>query len=328
MFDKSRIGRRFFVGLAAAAIFLTGIFSLGAWPVPAHAQTQAKEFRVGWQKGSNLAILKARGNLDKRLGAAGVKVTWIEFTAGPQMLEGLNVGSIDFACVGETPPVFAQAAGAALVYVANEPPAPDAEKILVPRTSPIKSVTELKGKRVVLNKGSNVHYLLLKGLARAGLRYSDVKVVYLPPPDARVAFESGDVDAWVIWDPFAQAAIGQIGARELLGGKGAGVENYNFYLSTAPFSRNHPEVLKWALEEIRVTGDWVTSHFGEAAEILAPQIGLSKEITEEALRHYGYGVTYPLADNVIANQQAIADAFHGLKLIPKRLDVKSVVWKP
>jgi sulfonate transport system substrate-binding protein len=99
-------------------------------------------------------------------------------------------------------------------------------------------------------------------------------------------------------------------------------------LSTTSFSKNSPEVLKWALEEIRITGDWVASHFDEAAEILAPQIGLSKEITRDALRHYGYGVTYPLADNVIANQQAIADAFHELKLIPKKLDVQSVVWRP
>ncbi|MDR2690396.1 MAG: sulfonate ABC transporter substrate-binding protein [Azoarcus sp.] len=327
MFDKLHTGRRSFIGMVAAVVSLTGI--LGAWPAVAQqAQTQAKEFRVGWQKGSNLAILKARGNLDKRLNAAGVKVTWIEFTAGPQMLEGLNVGSIDFACVGETPPVFAQAAGAALVYVANEPPAPNAEKILVPKNSPIKSVAELQGKRIVLNKGSNVHYLLLRGLERAGLKYADAKVIYLPPPEARVAFESGDVDAWVIWDPFAQAAIGQIGARELLGGKDAGVENYNFYLSTASFSKNHPEVLQWALEEIRVAGDWTISNFGDAAKILAPQIGLSEEITRDALQHYGYGVTYPLADKVIANQQAIADAFHELKLIPKQLDVQSVVWKP
>ncbi|MDR0716535.1 MAG: sulfonate ABC transporter substrate-binding protein [Azoarcus sp.] len=327
MIDKLHAGRRTFIGaLAAAAVALGAPGAGDAWAQD--GRTQAREFRVGWQKGSNLAILKARGNLDKRLSAAGVKVTWIEFSAGPQMLEGLNVGSIDFACVGETPPVFAQAAGAALVYIASEPPAPDAEKILAPKNSSIKSVAELKGKRVVLNKGSNVHYLLLRALEREKLAYSDVTVVYLPPPDARVAFESGDVDAWVIWDPFAQAAISQIGARELLGGKGAGVENYNFYLSTTPFSKNHPEVLKWALEEIRVTGDWVTSHFDEAADILAPQIGLSKEITRDALRHYGYGVTYPLPPNVIANQQAIADAFHGLKLIPKKLDVRSVVWKP
>jgi sulfonate transport system substrate-binding protein len=332
MIGKLQAGRRSFIKILAAAVALVGGVSLGGQAAWAQ-QTQAKEFRVGWQKGSNLAILKARGNLDKRLTAAGVKVSWIEFTAGPQMLEGLNVGSIDFACVGETPPVFAQAAGAALVYVANEPPAPDAEKILVPKNSPIKSVADLKGKRVVLNKGSNVHYLLLKALEANKLAYSDVKVVYLPPPDARVAFESGDIDAWVIWDPFAQAAIGQVEARELVGGKGLPggpglAENYNFYLSTTNYSKNHPEVLKWAVEEIKVTGDWVTGHFDEAADILAPQIGLSREITRSALQHYGYGVTYPLSAKVVANQQAIADAFYGLKLIPKKLDVQSVVWKP
>jgi sulfonate transport system substrate-binding protein len=336
MIDKLQAGRRSLIKMLAVAAAFAGVAGLGLGGQAAWAQqtqTQAKEFRVGWQKGSNLAILKARGNLDARLTAAGVKVTWIEFTAGPQMLEGLNVGSIDFACVGETPPVFAQAAGAALVYVANEPPAPDAEKILVPKNSPIKSVADLKGKRIVLNKGSNVHYLLLKALEANKLTYADVKVVFLPPPDARVAFESGDIDAWVIWDPFAQAAIGQVDARELVGGKGLPggpglAENYNFYLSTTNYSKNHPEVLKWALEEIRITGDWVTAHFDDAADILAPQIGLSRQITREALQHYGYGVTYPLSEKVVANQQAIADAFYGLKLIPKKLDVQSVVWRP
>lgn len=312
--------------LAVAAILAAGI-GLAAQPAWAQAKTQAKEFRVGWQKGSNLAVLKVRGNLDKRLTEAGVRVTWVEFSAGPQMLEGLNVGSIDFAAVGETPPVFAQAAGAALVYVANEPPAPSAEKILVPKNSPLKSVAELKGRKIVLNRGSNVHYLLLNALKQGGVTYSDVKVVYLAPPDARVAFESGDVDAWVIWDPFAQAAVGQIGARVLLNGPGV-AENYYFYLSNAPYAKNHPEVLRWVLEEIKTTDDWVSGHFDEAAEILAPQINLSKDITREALTHYGYGVTYPLNQKVIDNQQAIADAFYGLKLIPKKLDVKSVVWQP
>jgi sulfonate transport system substrate-binding protein len=261
------------------------------------------------------------------LNAASVKVRWIEFTAGPQMLEGLNVGSIDFACVGETPPVFAQAAGADLVYVANEPPAPDAEKVLVQKNSPIKAFKELKGKRIALNRGSNVHYLLLKILEREKLAYSDVNVVYLPPADARAAFENGSVDAWVIWDPFAQAAIGQVDARVLTPATGL-VENYNFYLSTASFAKKYPEVLKWSLEEIKVTGDWTTQHFDEAAAILAPQIGLSLEITKTALQHYGYGVTQTLAPNVVANQQAIADAFFAQNLIPKKLDIKSVVWKP
>lgn len=153
------------------------------------------EIRIGWQKGSTLSIVKARGNLEARLKAEGVKVTWTEFPAGPQMLEGLNVGSIDIGVVGETPPVFAQAAGADLVYVGNEPPAPRAEKVLVPKDSPIRTLADLKGKRVVLNKGSNVHYLLVKALESAKLQYGDVQVAFLPPADARAAFERGSVDA-------------------------------------------------------------------------------------------------------------------------------------
>ncbi|MBS0543629.1 MAG: ABC transporter substrate-binding protein, partial [Proteobacteria bacterium] len=122
-----------------------------------HALAESPEIRIGWQKGSTLSIVKARGDLEAKLKAEGVKVTWTEFPAGPQMLEGLNVGSIDLGVVGETPPVFAQAAGADLVYVGNEPPAPRAEKVLVPKESPIRTLAELKGKRIVLNKGSNVH---------------------------------------------------------------------------------------------------------------------------------------------------------------------------
>ncbi len=308
------------------SLFMVAAAASGATALPARAQSQAKEFRVGWQKGSNLAILKARGNLDKRLQQQGVAVRWVEFTAGPQMLEGLNVGSIDFACVGETPPVFAQAAGADLVYVANEPPAPRAEKFLVPKDSPIRSVAELRGKRVALNRGSNVHYLLVKALEKEGLAYTDVRVVLLPPAEARAAFESGAIDAWVIWDPFAAAAQGQIGARELIDAQGL-AQNYNFYLSTRPYATQHPEVLKWALEEIRVTGDWTVANFDEAARILAPQIGLSPAITRQALENYGYGVTL-IEPEVVRNQQAIADTFAQLKLIPKPLDVASVIWKP
>ncbi|VFR23493.1 Alkanesulfonates-binding protein [plant metagenome] len=321
-FDPSSSRRR---TLLQGALALSALGAAGL-ARPVLGQTQAKLFRVGWQKGSNLAVLKARGNLDARLKKEGVEVRWIEFTAGPQMLEGLNVGSIDFACVGETPPVFAQAAGADLVYVANEPPAPKAEKILVPKGSPIQSVAELKGKRIALNRGSNVHYLIVKLLEKSGLQYGDVKVSLLPPADARAAFESGSIDAWVIWDPFAQAAIGQIEARVLADGVGA-AHNYNFYLSTATYARKHPEVLKWAIEEVKVTGDWTVANFDAAAEILAPQIGLSREITRAALENYAYGVTY-LNDDVVRNQQEIADTFSALKLIPRKLDVASVVWQP
>lgn len=314
----SRPRRRLLKG--AAVITTLGL------PGFVRAQAKAGEFRVGWQKGSNLAILKARGNLDARLQKEGVTVRWIEFTAGPQMLEGLNVGGIDFACVGETPPVFAQAAGADLVYVANEPPAPKAEKVLIPKDSTLSSVAELKGRRVALNRGSNVHYLLVKLLEKAGLAYSDVQVVLLPPAEARAAFENGSIDAWVIWDPFAEAAVGQVGARVLVDAVGV-AHNYNFYLSTGKYAQANPGVLQAAIEEIKATGEWTVGNFDAAADILAPQIGLPREITRNALQNYGYGVRR-LTDEVVQNQQDIADTFFALKLIPRKLDVASVVWKP
>ncbi len=160
---------------------------------------QAKVIRVGYQKSATvLNVLKNQRSLEKRLQPEGVNVEWNGFAAGPQMLEALNVGSIDFAYTGETPPVTAQAAGTPLVYIASEAANPGSEAILVLKDSPIKSVADLKGKKVALNKGSNVHYLLVRALEAAGLQYTDIETAFLPPGDARPAFEQGKVDAWVI----------------------------------------------------------------------------------------------------------------------------------
>ncbi len=182
---------------------------------------------IGFQKYGVLPIIKARGDLDKALKEKGVNVKWVEFPAGPQLLEGLNVGSVAFGESGEAPPIFAQAANSNLVYVANQPAAPLAEALIVPKDSAIQSVQDLKGKRVVLNKGSNVHYLLLKVLEANHLKLDDIQVVYLPPADARAAFEKGAVDAWVIWDPFFAAAEKQLNAKVIATGQNL-VNNHQF----------------------------------------------------------------------------------------------------
>ena len=161
----------------------------------AHAEP-AKELRIGFQKSASLFVLqKAQGTLEKRLAPQGVAVKWVEFPAGPQLLEGLNVGAVDVGFVGEAPPIFAQAAGARFVYIGNDPASPTTEAVVVPKDSPLKSVADLKGRRVALNKGSNVHYLLVKLLEKNNLKYSDITPVFLPPADARAAFEKGAVDA-------------------------------------------------------------------------------------------------------------------------------------
>lgn len=307
--------RRSLVALFAAAI------SFGAIT---HAQ--AETLRIGYQKYGTLVLLKAKGTLEKRLAEQGVEVKWTEFPGGPQLLEGLNVGSVDFGVTGETPPVFAQAAGADLLYVAHEPPAPTGEAILVPKDSPIKSVAELKGKKVALNKGSNVHYLLVRALEDAGLKYGDITAVYLPPADARAAFERGSVDAWVIWDPFQSAAEKQLQARTLRDGSGL-VDNHQFYLATRTYAEKNPQVIGVLVEEIRGVGEWVKGNLDEATSQVAPLIGLSPEITRQAVERQGYGAQF-ISPEVVAAQQKIADTFTELKLIPKQLTIKDVIWTP
>ena len=292
----------------------------------AQAEEQPGTLRIGYQKYGTLVLLKARGTLEKRLAEQGVKVQWTEFPGGPQLLEGLNVGSIDFGVTGETPPVFAQAAGADLVYVANEPPAPTSEAILLPKDSPIKSVAELKGRKVALNKGSNVHYLLVRALEENGLKYSDIQPVYLPPADARAAFERGAVDAWVIWDPYQAAAEKQLHARTLVDARGL-ADNHQFYLATRTYAKEHPQVLTTLVEEVRSVGEWSQKNPEQVTEQVAPLLGLPADITLTAVKRQGYGAQF-ITPEVVAKQQKIADAFTQLKLIPKALSIKDVVWTP
>ena len=186
---------------AAAAFFaLTGAVLPGASSAPDKVVT------IGYQKYGNLILLKGHGGLESKLAPLGFRVEWREFQSGPPLLEALNAGAIDFGHAGETPPIFAQAASVPFVYVAYEPPAPRGEAILVPKSSPINTLADLKGKKIALNKGSNVHFLLVQALEKAGVKYPEITAIYLAPADARAAFERGSVDAWVIWDPFQAAA--------------------------------------------------------------------------------------------------------------------------
>jgi len=284
------------------------------------------EVRIGYQKYGTLILLKASGELEKRLAPLGVKVTWSEFPAGPQLLEGLNVGGVDFGTTGETPPIFAQAANAKIKYIGYEPPAPRGEAIVVQSNSSIKTVADLKGKKVVLNKGSNAHYLLVKALEKAGLKYSDVETVFLAPADARAAFERGSVDAWVIWDPFLAAAETSIGAKVIQDGTNT-VNNHQFYLAEENYASKRPDVVAAIFDELKKVNDWAVTKPKEVANALAPLTGLDSITLEKALERGGYGINY-LNEKVITEQQKIADTFYDLKLIPKKLDIKSVVWQP
>ena len=317
----SRFGRR---GLAiTSAALLLGSALLGV--IGAQAQDKT-ELRIGYQKSASLFVLqKAQGTLEKRLAPLHASVKWVEFPAGPQLLEGLNLGSVDVGFVGEAPPIFAQAAGAKFAYIGHDPAAPQAEALLVPKDSALKTVADLKGKKVALNKGSNVHYLLVKLLEKNGLKPGDIQPVYLPPADARAAFESGSVDAWVIWDPFAAAAEKAIGARVLADGRGV-VNNYSFYLGERQFVAKNPKVIQTWFDDSVERGAWLKANLKKAAETIAPLQGLPVEVVTQSLQHYVFNVQ-PVPDSVIAEQQKLADTFFELKLIPKAIAVRDAAYK-
>lgn len=311
------IARRSALALAVAAV--TALATGGL------ASAEDGVVRIGFQKYGTLVLLKGKGALEEKLAPLGVTVKWIEFPAGPQLLEAMNVGAIDFGSTGEAPPIFAQAAGAPLVYVAHEPPAPRGEAILVPKDSPIQSVADLKGKTVALNKGSNVHYLLVRALEKAGVAYSDITPKFLPPADARAAFERGSVDAWAIWDPFQAAAEAATGARTLANGEGI-VSNHQFYLGARDFTETNPVVIDAIIAALADIDVWAKANPAAAAAELAPSVGIPAPILQVALERQSYGIK-ALDAKVVAEQQAIADTFHALGLLPKPIVVSDAVRK-
>ena len=195
----------------------------------------------------------------------------------------------------------------------------------MPKDSALKTVAELKGKRVAFNKGSNVQYLVVKALEAAGLAYTDITPVYLTPADARAAFEKGAVDAWAIWDPFLAAAEAAIGAKTLTNGVGL-VSNHQFYLSEQKFTAANPAVVDALLGAIHEIGEWAKASPAAAAKELAPIVGIPAPILEVAIGRQGYGVQ-PVSPAVTAEQQKIADTFFGLGLLPKAIVVADVVRK-
>lgn len=323
----SSTGARRRAFLKAVGAGVASVAAGGATLLPAqgaHAQGNGKTLRIGFQKYGNFVILKARGSLEKRLAAQGTTVQWLEFPAGPQLLEGLNAGAVDVGTVGETPPIFAQAAGVDFVYIGHEPPAPQAEAIVVPQDSPVKSISHLRGKKVALNRGSNVHFLLVKALQSAGLAYTDIQPIYLTPADARAAFIQRSIDAWAIWDPYLAAIEQQANARVIANGEGL-VRNTQYFVAARKFADTQPQLLHALLDELNQIDQWGRANVPVAASQLSPLVGLDTATLELALRRTAYGVQ-PITAPTLAYQQQIADTFTQLKLIPKKLIVADAKW--
>jgi sulfonate transport system substrate-binding protein len=289
------------------------------------AQASVKEIRIGYQKNGVLVIARQQAALEKHFASQGIEVKWVEFSSGPPMLEAMNVGSVDYGAVGDSPPVFAQSAGAAIVYAAGQP-ITNGQGILVPANSSIRSIADLKGKRIGFTKGSSAHNIIVQTLEKAGLTYADITPVYLTPPDAGPAFANGSIDAWSIWDPYFAIGETKQNGRILVNASEITKTN-SFYIANRDFSKNHGPILQQIIDVTSATAKWAESHRDEVAKSLSAITGIALEIQTVAANRSSFAVG-PITDDIIATQQGVADRFFKLGLIPKPVVVRDAVWKP
>lgn len=289
---------------------------------------QQTEVRIGYQKGTAfLNIIKARGSLEKKLAPTGVNVRWIEFAQGPPMMEAMNANAVDIGVVGAPPPIFAQAAGVPVTYVASSLPNGEGQVILVRKNSSIRTVADLKGKKVAVGKGTAGHYLIVKVLGTAKLTLNDIQPVYLLPADARAAFEGGNVDAWVTSDPrYAEAE--RTGQVRLLANGAKVAEQRSYFIATRSFVSKNPQLVKAIIDEQKKDEEWAKRNRKESARILETATGVKAENWEWTFeRRPNFGVLY-MNNQIVKEQQEMADLFFQLKLVPKTVQIKDAVWTP
>jgi sulfonate transport system substrate-binding protein len=302
------------VGTAAAATFATR----------ANAQAAVKEIRIGYQKNGVLVITRQQAALEKHFAPQGIEVKWVEFSSGPPMMEAMNVGSVDYGAVGDSPPVFAQAAGAAIVYAAGQP-ITNGAGILVPKDSPIRAIADLKGKRVGFTKGSSAHNIVVQTLEKAGLTYADITPVYLTPPDAGPAFANGSIEAWAIWDPYFAIGEAKQNGRVLINASEVTKSN-SFYIANREFAKIHGPLLQQIVDVTTATANWAEQHRDEVAKSLAAVTGIPLDIQTIAANRSAFAVG-PVTDDIVATQQGVADRFYKLGLIPRPIVIRDIVWR-
>lgn len=311
--------RRLLVG----GIMATLVSSLLPW---SNALAEdAKTLRIGYQKFNSINILKGTGALEKALAPLGVKVSWHEFAAGPQLLEALSTGAIDLGHAADAPSVFAQAANKPVIYLAAEQPYPRGIGLVVREQDHLTSVQDLKGKRVATGRGWNAQYLLAVALQQAGLSYKDITPAYVNnAADAVAALQSGSVQAATLWDPFLAAAQSQPGLKNLRDGSGLS-NNRTFYLSTTSFADKHRDLLKTFFSELSKVSQWANAKPDEVAALLAPQLGINADVLQVASERRNYNAV-AITPQIIAEQQRLADTFEGLGLIAHKLQVADAVY--
>ena len=293
---------------------ITAIASLVATSLVACSPAGAQDItlQVGDQIAGTEKILTAAGELDD----LPYDITWSTFTSGPPQIEALNAGQIDFAITGNTPPIVGGLTDTKVVSAYNNEAKGDA--ILIPENSDITSVADLKGKSVAVARGSSAHGHLVLQLEKAGVEVEDLDINFLQPSDSKSAFESGQVDAWAVWDPYTSIAeVG--GAVPLITAEGVS-NGYGFGVASdqALADDTRAEAIDDLLDRIDRAYQWTKDNPEEWAKIFAEETGTDAEAAEINVRSSRLPI--PLDQTVIDSQNDLIGAFERAEVLPETFD--------
>ncbi|WP_125711095.1 aliphatic sulfonate ABC transporter substrate-binding protein [Lacticaseibacillus porcinae] len=287
--------------------------------------TKLTTVTIGYQKADPVDISRARGELAKKMKAKGYKVVFKEFQDGTALTTALKSGDIDYARVGDVPPVTAQANGLDFVYVAAGSDKVQGSGIEVKKTSGITSLADLKGKTIAYTKGTSSQYMLIQALKKAGLSTSDVKMVSMDQATAAVAFAKGTVDAWASWDPYTATAEVNNDATLLVDDTGL-AKNRDFLISTETYASKNKDISKLLTKYLGEDMTWANNHKSQLTTMLMKMLKLKKSIVTKMVdrRTYSFG---SVTDSILKEQQSIADVFYQQKVVSKKVDVTKATVK-
>lgn len=306
------------------AISLLAATAALAFSLPGAAQADAgqpKELKLDYAYYSPTSlVLKHFGWLEQSLGK-DTQVTWVLSQGSNRSLEYLNGGSIDFASTAGLAAVLSRANGSPIktVYIASRP---EWTALAVRKDSPIKSVADLKGRKVAATKGTDPYLFTLRSLEQAGLSKNDVELVHLQHPDGRVALERGDVDAWAGLDPHLAASQIQAGSRILY--NNVEFNSYGVISVTEKFAKQHPQSIALVLGAYEQARQWAQANPQALAELLAKESGLPLEVAKLQLQRTDFSNSQPGAEHIAA-LKAAAPILLAEELVRRGVDVNAVV---
>jgi sulfonate transport system substrate-binding protein len=301
------------------------VLGLLALPADAQARRGAKRqdltgqsLSVGDQSGALQAPLEGAGLLD----GVPYPVDWHSFNSGPPLVEALNAGSIDVGLVGDVPPVFAAASRSSLRVIGAVRTKAAATALVVKSGSDIKSIADLKGKKVAYQPGTAGQYFALQALKKGELTLDDVESVNLNYVDARTAGSSGQVDAWVENDPLLALDQQGNGVKVLTTAEGL---TSGLLLIVAPASaiKEKQAVLADFANRIQRGRKWQAAHPDEAAKVWGQTVKLPQAVLAQTFAR-SKGDPAPIGAKVIGDIQKIADTFAAQGIIPSKVNVKKL----